>query len=148
MPRPPLANPPACPRPGHDAGGGYRVSKDGRYGTTTVRQLFRCVAPDGVRHRFAPELPREHTTDGICDHCDTPLVPHTGPVVSRDYWFRLRLVAEALYRVGSGASYAAAADITRAVGGRFATNASGSGHLVMEWTDFLGSRPARALQGD
>lgn len=132
MGRLPLLNPPECPRPGHTKDAGYRVSKNGTYGTPTSRQTYRCISPDGTRHKFTPTLPREHTTDGICDHCDTPLVAHTGPVVSRDYTHRLRLVANALARVGAGASYAAAADISRGQAGRVAMPVSGSGHLMME----------------
>lgn len=131
MSRPTLVNPPPCSRQGRSPRAGYRVSKNGTYGSTTVRQQFRCTEPDGSRHKFTPE----HTTDGICDHCDTPLIPHTGPVVSRDYWHRLRLVANALARVGAGSSYAAAAEVSRDHAGRFPTKVSGSGHLVMEWTD-------------
>ena len=144
MPRPPLLNPPACPR-GHTAAAGYTVRKAGTYGTTAKRQLYACVGPGEARHRFAPTLPREHNHDGVCDSCDSTLVAHTGPVVGRDYLHRLRLVAEALVQVGTGVSYVRASNRARVGADRDPFFGSGGGHLAAEWTDTWGPVVTDAL---
>ena len=137
MPRPPLQNPPTCPL-GHLPTAGYTVRKAGTYGGAAKRQLYACVASDGIRHRFAPTLPREHNHEGVCDSCDSTLVAHTGPVVGRDYLHRLRLVAEALVQVGAGVSYVRASNRARVGAGRDPLAGSGAGHLAAEWTDAWG----------
>lgn len=137
MPRPPLPNPPPCPQ-GHAGSQGYKVRKAGTYGGAAKRQFYACIAPDGTRHRFAPTLPREHNHDGICDSCESTLVAHTGPVVTRYYLHRLRLVAEALVQVGTGVSYVRASNRARVGAGRDPLQCSGAGHLASEWTDTWG----------
>jgi len=134
VPRPRLVDAPPCPRPGHTTDHGFRVSRDGRYGSGQQRQKFRCTDPGGAFHRFTPPLPREHTKGGQCDACDSELSPHTGPVVGRNYRHRLRLVAQALVAVGQGVSYARAASRARASAGRKPT-LGGGGQLVVEWMD-------------
>lgn len=136
MSRPPLADPPECPR-GHAGAAGYRVQRAGTYGRGG-RQLYSCIAPDGSRHRFAPALPREHTNGDICVACDTALQPHIGPVVTRYYVHRLHLVAEALAQVGTGVSYAHASNRARVGAGRAPTWGPGGGHLASEWLDAWG----------
>lgn len=122
------------------------MRRAGTYGKSSTRQLYACIAPDGTRHRFAPVLPREHTTDGICAHCDTPLEPHTGPVVGRDYVHRLRLVTDALARVGAGVSYTRASNRARVAAGRDPVLGAGAGHLAAEWIDAWGPAVIETLR--
>jgi hypothetical protein len=132
-----MAGAPPCPRPGHTAAEGFRVSRDGRYGhaPAPLRQRYRCTASDGAFHRFTPPMPRELTTGGVCPTCDTHVAVHAGPVVSRDYRHRLHLVAEALVAVGRGVSYTSASQRARVASGRDPLKGDGTGSLVAEWVD-------------
>lgn len=111
-------NLPLCPRPGH---ADRKVVLDGTYGKPT-RQRLRCVgkvvngATGEVRgfHRFTPELPRLRIDGERCDSCDSVVPAHAGPVSSRRCGFAVREVAAALVAVGSGSSYAVAADRAQA----------------------------------
>lgn len=134
LPGGPAKGLPACPRPGHE---GFRVVKDGRYGTP-ARQRFRCTSPSGDFHRFTPSLPRTVVAPGVCDDCDNTVAPHQGPVASRRYGVPLREVSAALVAVGSGSTYTRAADRARALGGRRRVAADRGGQLVAEWLDTLG----------
>ena len=135
MPRPRLVDAPPCPRPGHTAELGFRVSRDGLYGRGQQRQKYRCTDPTGAFHRFTPPLPREHPHGGVCDTCDSALAPHAGPVVGRHYRHRLRLVANALADVGQGMSYTRAANRARVAAGRDPIVGGGGGQMVAEWVD-------------
>lgn len=133
----PLDGAPACPRPGHTAAQGYRVSRDGRYGRSPAspRQRYRCTAPDGTFHRFTPLLPRETTHGGSCPECEAHVGVHAGPAVVRTYRHRLHLVAEALAAVGRGVTYQDASQRARAAAGRDLLTGDGTGGLVAEWVD-------------
>lgn len=124
---------PGCPRTGHE---GYKVVKDGRYGSPP-RQLFRCVAPDGKFHRFAPEVPRQVVATQVCDECGCVVPSHRGPVTGRRYNFPVREVAAAFIAVGAGASYQQAAEVARTAADRPRPERSGGGVLVAEWLDAL-----------
>lgn len=88
-------------------------------------------------HRFAPDLPRLVTTTGVCDTCESPVHQHAGPVTSRSYGFPVREVAAAFVQVGTGASYARAADRARVSVGRRRLGGEQGGALVAEWLDLL-----------
>jgi len=135
VPRPALVDAPPCPRAGHDADSGFRVSRDGTYGRAQQRQRYRCTGPDKTFHRFTPPMPRERTAAGVCDVCDSTVHAHAGPVVSRGYRHRLHLVAEALVAVGRGVSYTRAAQRARVAAGRDPLVGESSGQLVAEWVD-------------
>lgn len=132
---------PVCPRLGHES---HRVMRDGRYGSPP-RQRFRCVGafldPDtGKRrlfHRFTPPMPRLMAAEGTCDTCDSAVATHAGPVTPRTYGFPIREVAAAFVAVGTGASYARAADRARAATGRPRMGGDRGGALVAEWLDLL-----------
>lgn len=111
------------------------MSRDGTYGRAQPRQRYRCTAPDGTFHRFTPPLPRERSHDGVCDACDSTVHAHAGPVVSRGYQHRLRLVAEALVAVGRGVSYTRAAQRARVAAGRDPLEGDSAGQMVAEWVD-------------
>ena len=118
--------------------------KDGAYGSPP-RQRFRCIGPvvnertGEIRrfHRFTPPLPRLMSPAGSCDVCDSTLHAHTGPVSSRTYAFPVREVAAAFVAVGTGASYARAADRARVAVGRPQLGGEQGGALVAEWLDLL-----------
>jgi hypothetical protein len=118
--------------------------KDGAYGSPP-RQRSRCVGPvvnektGEVRrfHRFTPPLPRLMSPAGVCDVCDSALHAHTGPASSRTYAFPVREVAAAFVAVGTGASYARAADRARVAVGRLQLGGEQGGALVAEWLDLL-----------
>jgi len=130
--RPSLAEPPACPRPGHAA---TRVTLGGRYGSP-ARQLFRCTDAQGRVHKFAGTLPRLVTDEAVCQHCDNAVHSHQGPVVTRDYAFALRLASQALIDVGRGITYTDAAARARVAAGKGPyTGREVSGALVAEWVD-------------
>lgn len=137
MTRPLPVGAPPCPKAGHTATAGFRVSRDGRYGRapTSRRQRYRCTAPGGTFHRFTPPLPREAARGDVCPTCDTHVAEHAGPVVSRDYRHRLHLVADALVAVGRGVSYSLASQRARVAAGRNLMNGDGAGGLVAEWVD-------------
>jgi hypothetical protein len=88
-------------------------------------------------HRFTPPLPRLLTQSGVCDACDSVVHHHAGPVSPRSYAFPVREVASALVAVGTGASYARAADRARVSVGRRRLGGEQGGALVAEWLDLL-----------
>lgn len=142
LPGGPATDLPHCPRPGHAS---RRVTKDGRYGSPE-RQLFRCLGnvinerTGEVRgyHRFAPETPRVMTASGVCDTCESEVHTHAGPLAGRTWGFPLREVASAFVAVGTGASYAQAADRSRVASRRQRLKRDRGGPLVAEWLDLLG----------
>ncbi len=101
--------------------------------------MFKCTRSDGSSHRFAGVLPRLVAEGAVCQHCDTPVHRHQGPLLTRDYEFHLRLASKALIDVGTGLTYTEAAARARATAGRGPYNgAEPNGALVAEWMDVLG----------
>lgn len=143
MPRPltgPAQKLPECPRPGHAS---RRVTRDGVYGNPP-RQRYRCtgevVNPETGKisqfHRFTTPLPR--FTAEPCEVCGNAEQCVSGPVVSRAYAFPVREIATAFIAVGSGVSYARAADRARMSVGRGHLGRGRGGALVAEWLDLFG----------
>jgi hypothetical protein len=130
---------PTCPRPGHE---GRRVMKDGVYGNPP-RQRYRCVGEvvnpatgsTSPFHRFtlSPEA-----AIGPCDVCGSGEQHAAGPLLSRRYAFPVEEIAAAFIAVGSGASYARAADRARLSLGRRRLDGERGGALVAEWLDLFG----------
>ena len=130
-----------CTRDGH---ADRPVVKDGSYGSPPPPAV--PLHRDGgqqktgeVRrfHWFTPPLPRLMSPAGVCDVCDSALRAHTGPASSRTYAFPVREVAAAFVAVGTGASYARAADRARVAVGRPQLGGEQGGALVAEWLDLL-----------
>jgi hypothetical protein len=109
-PAPVFQTPPSCPVHG-------TASRRTRWGTyrsadgSTHRQRYRCepfeLDPDYPRgsHTFTPTLPRSHIDEGArCTACEQRRSVHSGgQAVSRGHSWPLRIVAEALEKLASGA---------------------------------------------
>lgn len=111
QPVPLYAPPPACPVHGRRA---VRIRNGtyGKPGEAVRRQRYRCYPstpdpdyPKG-RHNFTPPLPREHvhTGESHCGACEEMRGAHHGDqVVARAQSWNLRVVAEGLEKLASGA---------------------------------------------
>jgi hypothetical protein len=126
---------PSCPVEGHEGG---RVTLNGRYGTGTRRQRYRCYPANGsAPHNFADVLARIVAHDEECGSCENTVPAHKGPRVARRYEFPVREAATALVLVGQGLSYTEASARARRRGGRPQVNVSGA-QLVENWVEVLG----------
>lgn len=114
------------------------MTLNGRYGTGTRRQRYRCYPPNGAApHNFAGALARIVAHGEECGACENTVPAHKGPRVARRYEFPVREAATALLLVGQGLSYTDASDRARRRAGRPQVNVSGA-QLVANWVEVLG----------
>lgn len=128
-------NLPACPDPAH---AGSRVVRDGWYGRPPQRrQRFRCYPPGGDDpHRFTPLLTHLPAADDHCAECSSELAPWQGQAGARHYQHDARSIAQALTRLGDGATYSEVGRHLRARRLRRRLQPWEAGdHLAASWVD-------------
>ena len=133
-----MADMPPCPRGCASA----RVVLDGvqRKGGRP-RQRFRCISSDGSYHRFIGALGRTRSNDHTCVECENNIAAHEGPAAPAEFEYLVREVAQALVRLGQGASYTDVAKRTRLLANRDKDHEPTqvtTGQTVAEWVaDFV-----------